>query len=258
MKTKDQVNRILEVSESPERIISLVPSITELLVDLEMDRAMLGRTRFCIHPAEKVKNIPVVGGVMGLNRHEIDKMQPDLIFASREENAQNEIMELANDYPVWVSDVHNLEEALAMIDSIGKICGKPERASQLTEKIREGFRQLDHIPPDIIRAAYLVWNNPLYTINANTFIHDMLKRCGIVNIFADKAVSYPVITEKELRERKPDFLFLPSEPYTFKEKDVRNFSRIVPKAEIKRVDGEYFTWYGSHLVDAPSYFKHLF
>jgi len=258
MKTTDQINQIIEVSDSPERIISLVPSITELLIDLELDRAMMGRTRFCIHPAEKVKNIPVIGGVMGLNRHEIDKMQPDLIFASKEENAQNEIMELAKDYPVWVSDVHNLDDALAMIEAIGQICHKQRQAGVLTQKIREGFRQLDHIPPDIVRTAYLIWNNPLYTINADTFIHDMLKRCGIENIFADKPEAYPIITEKEIRERKPDFIFLSSEPYHFKEKDARDFSRIFPKAEVKRVDGEYFTWYGSHLVDAPSYFKHLF
>jgi len=258
MKTKDQVNRNVEISDAPQRIISLVPSITELLIDLGMDRAMMGRTRFCIHPAEKVKDIPVVGGVMGLNRHEIDKMQPDLIFASREENAQNEIMELANDYPLWVSDVHNLHDALAMIENIGEICGKKTFASQLTKKIREAFHQLDHIPPDIVRAAYLVWNKPLYTINADTFIHDMLKRCGIKNIFADKPKAYPVITEKEIRDRKPDFIFLPSEPYPFKEKDARDFSRMFPKTEVKRVDGEFFTWYGSHLVDAPSYFKQLF
>jgi ABC-type Fe3+-hydroxamate transport system substrate-binding protein len=258
MKTTDQINRIIEVPEPPGRIISLVPSITELLIDLGLNRKMAGRTRFCIHPAEKVRDIPVVGGVMGLNRHEIDKIQPDLILASKEENAKNEIMDLAGDYPLWVSDVHNLEDALSMIQAIGEICGKNKEAGEITDRIRQAFGELDHIPPGIVRAVYLIWNHPLYTINGETFTHDMLKRCGIENVFADKKEAYPIISEKEIRERKPDFIFLPSEPYAFKEKDVRSFDRMFPQAEIKRVDGEYFTWYGSHLIDAPSYFKHLF
>ncbi len=258
MEVKDQINRHVEIKGYPQRIVSLVPSITELLVDLGLEEQMVGRTRFCIHPADKVKKIPVIGGVMGLNTHEINKTGADLILAAKEENAQREVLDLAKTHPVWVSDVHNLEDALEMIASIGQICGRDDRAGQIQQQIREAFSQLNHIPPGIIRAVYLIWNNPFYTINRNTFIHDMLQRCGIENVFADKSESYPIISEKEIRASKPDFILLPSEPYNFKASELNKLADSFPKAEIKRVEGEYFTWYGSHLIHAPSYFKQLF
>jgi len=258
MEIKDQIDRTIELPESPDRILSLVPSITESLIDLGLKRRMVGRTRFCIHPADKVQSIPVIGGVMGLNQHEIDKISPDLILAAKEENAKNEIVDLSKRYPVWISDVHSLEGALDLIGSIGQMCGRQQQARDMKESIQDAFSELSHIPPGIIRAVYLVWNDPLYTINHSAFIHDMLTRCGIENVFADKKEAYPIISEKEIRDRKPDFIFLPTEPYHFRESHRRKFAESFPQAEIKRVDGEYFTWYGSHLIQAPSYFKQLF
>lgn len=258
METKDQTGRRVKTPENPQRILSLVPSITELLFELRLDERMVGRTRFCVYPSQRVERIPVIGGVMGLNSHEIDKIAPDLILASREENARNEVMDLARRHPVWVSDVHNLDDALQMIESIGEICGVTKQATDIKTNIEEAFHKLDHIPPDIVRAVYLVWKDPLYTVNRNTFIHDMMARCGIENVFADKEDSYPIIREKEIRERKPDFILLPNEPYNFQEHHRRKFSESFPQTEVKRVQGEYFTWYGSHLLNAPSYFKQLF
>lgn len=258
MKVTDQLNRTVDIPESPNRIVSLVPSITELLFELDLEANINGRTRFCVHPGEKVNKVPVIGGVMGLNFHEIKKIEPDLILASKEENAKGEIMELSRDFPVWLSDVHNLTDALSMIQSIGSICDRQEKARAIIRQIEEEFRSLEHIPENIVRVVYLIWKNPLYTINSDTFIHDMLKKAGVENVFASKQESYPIINEKKIRDKKPDYLFLPSEPYRFNDLDVKNFGHKFPKVEIKRVDGEYFTWYGSHLIRAPSYFKQLF
>lgn len=258
MQIQDQIKRSIEIPRPPERILSLVPSITQLLIDLGLQQQMAGRTRFCIYPEGKVQNIPVIGGVMGLNKHEIHKIGPDLILAAKEENAKNEILDLSRHYPVWVSDVHDLKGALELIEAIGKMCDRAERAGNMAERIRKAFNGLNHIPPGVIRAVYLVWNEPLYTINNTTFIHDMLTRCGIENVFADKKEAYPIISEKEIKDRKPDFIFLPNEPYFFQENHRRKFAETFPQAEIKRVNGEYFTWYGSHLLKAPLYFKQLF
>ena len=258
MQVTDQLYNKVDLTEEPQRIISLVPSITELLFDLDLGQYISGRTRFCIHPKEKVHRIPVLGGVMGLNFQEIEDKQPDLILASKDENAKGEITDLSKEFPVWVSDVHNLYDAISMIQTIGSMCNRNEKALAMTKQIEEAFSTLEHIPENVVRAVYLIWKNPLYTINRDTFIHDMLKRCGIENVFASKEEPYPIITEKEIRNKKPDYIFLPSEPYQFKEKDVEFFRESFPNVEIKRVDGEYFTWYGSHLVNAPSYFKQLF
>jgi ABC-type Fe3+-hydroxamate transport system substrate-binding protein len=258
MRVTDQLNRTIEIPANPKKIISLVPSITEFLFDLNLENNIYGRTKFCIHPEEQVKKVPVLGGVMGLNYHEIEKIDPEIIFASKEENAKGEIMELSNEFPVWVSDVHNLSDALSMIQSIGSICKKEKKAQSIIHQIEVEFKTLDHIPEDIVKAVYLIWKNPFYTINKETFAHDMLRKFGVENVFASKKESYPIIDEKEIREKKPDYIFLPSEPYNFKDQDVDALRKSFPKVEIRRVDGEYFTWYGSHLLRAPSYFKQLF
>ncbi|MFP4619751.1 MAG: helical backbone metal receptor [Bacteroidales bacterium] len=258
MEVTDQLYRNVNIPDAPQRIISLAPPITELLMDLGLEEYLKGRTRFCIHPEGQINKVPVIGGVMGLNFHEIEKIKPDLILASKEENARGEIRELGKEFPVWVSDVHNLKDALSMIQSIGSICNRNEKALTLSQQIEEAFNTLDHIPENVVKAAYLIWKNPLYTINRDTFAHDMLKRCGIENVFADKQEPYPIISEKEIRNKKPDYIFLPSEPYNFKEIDFNAFKKTFLQMEIKRVEGEYFTWYGSRLLSAPYYFKQLF
>ena len=254
----DQLGRKIQLDSTPEKIISLVPSITELLFDLGLEEKILGRTKFCIHPEEKVKKIPAIGGVMGLQYHKIEEIQPDIIFASKEENAKKEILDIDKQFPVWVSDVHNLTEAIGMIHSIGEICDKKDKAKELTQKTETAFEELSDIPEGVIRGVYLIWKNPFYTINSNTFIHDMLRRCGVENLFAGKEKEYPIVKEKEIKDMNPDYIFLPSEPYNFKDSDVEKISKKFPNSEIRRVDGEFFSWYGSHLINAPSYFKQIF
>jgi len=253
----DQLGKNIQIDSPPERIVSLVPSITELFFELGLENLLYGRTKFCIYPKDRVKKVETIGGVMGLDYHKIQKIQPDLVIGSKEENGMNEIDEINKEYPVWVSNVTNLEEATEMIRSIGEICHVSEKAENLSEKIRKEFETLNEIPEGVIKAAYLVWKNPLYTINENTFIHDMLRRSGIENVFADKAEAYPKIQEKEIKDRKPDYIFLPSEPYNFTEKEAKEFRKKFPDSEVRQVNGEYFSWYGSHLLNAPSYFRQI-
>ena len=253
----DQLGKNIQLDNPPAKIVSLVPSITELLFELGLEDLLYGRTKFCIYPKDRVEKVETIGGVMGLDYRKIQKIQPDLIIGSKEENGMNEINEINKEYPVWVSNVTNLEDATEMIRSIGKICSISEKAEKTIKTIREEFEKLNEIPEGVIKGTYLVWKNPLYTINKNTFIHDMLRRSGIENVFADKEKAYPKIQEKEIQEKKPDYIFLPSEPYNFTEKDAKEFRKKFPNSEIRQVNGEYFSWYGSHLLNAPSYFKQI-
>jgi len=253
----DQLHREIQIEQPPKKIVSLVPSITELLFDLGLEGQISGRTKFCIHPEDKVKHVPTIGGVMGLDYHKLKEIGPDLILASKEENGMNEINEIANDFPVWVCNINNLEDALAMIRSIGEMCQVNKNAEKMEQDILQEFKKLDEIPEGVVKGAYIVWKNPLYTINQNTFIHDMLRRIGVENVFAGKEESYPKILEEELQKKNTDYIFLPSEPYNFTEREAREFRKKFPKTEVRRVDGEYFAWYGSHLLKAPSYFKQI-
>jgi ABC-type Fe3+-hydroxamate transport system substrate-binding protein len=241
--------------QSPQKIISLVPSQTELLYYFGLDKEVIGITKFCIHPKEWFKNKTRVGGTKSLNIDLIKKLQPDLVIANKEENVKDQIEELANEFNVWVSDVNNLEDALLMIKVVGELTHKTTEANTLITQIKTNFSQL-HPENHKHQATYLIWQNPYMTIGGNTFINDMLKYCGLQNFFANR-MRYPEITLNELRDSDCRLILLSSEPYPFKQKHIDDLKEILPNMKIILVDGEMFSWYGSRLLLVPEYFKKL-
>ena len=127
----------------------------------------------------------------------IHQLQPDLIIANKEENVKEQVEALAKDHPVWVSDVNNLDDACDMISSVGEMVQKQEAAQTLVNDIRNEFATLER-PANPLRAAYFIWKDPYMTIGSDTFIHDMLVRCGFQNIFADEN-RYPIVTLSQLQ-----------------------------------------------------------
>lgn len=251
----DQLQNAIFLAEKPKRIISLVPSQTELLFDLGLENEVVGLTKFCIHPKEKVKTKTKIGGTKNFNFDIIDSLKPDLIIGNKEENYQEGIEKLAEKYPVWMSDIFTLEDALDMIRKIGELTGTSENAIEIAEKIESGFATLPQ-PEKQISAAYFIWKNPYMAASNQTFIDDMLQRCGFENVFAETE-RYPEIGRKMLQKSKPEVILLSSEPYPFQEKHFQEFQEICPTAQIKIVDGEMFSWYGSRLLKAPMYFQKL-
>jgi len=250
----DQMNRAVEIPSAPQRIISLVPSQTELLFDLGLDDEIVGITKFCIHPEDKVKSKAKIGGTKQLNIDLIKKLKPDLVIGNKEENEQDQIEELMRHFPVWMSDISNLEYALDMIGKVGEITGKIDGATTLASTIKQQFINIT-ITQSSLKAAYFIWRKPYMIAGKGTFIDDMLKKCGLTNAF--DAGRYPEVTAEQLIQTKPDLIFLSSEPYPFKEKHIAEFKTICPKATVKVVDGEMFSWYGSRLLQAPGYFEEL-
>ncbi|HEY9003715.1 MAG TPA: helical backbone metal receptor [Mucilaginibacter sp.] len=251
---KDQMNRTVDIPSIPKRIISIVPSQTELLFDLGLDEEIIGVTKFCIHPADKVKRKPKIGGTKALNINAIKKLNPDLIIGNKEENEKEQVEELAKNFPVWMSDISDLEEALDMIQRVGGITGKRVEAADLTQSIQSKFDGLQ-FKKSGLRVAYLIWRKPFIVAGKGTFIDDMLKRCGLKNAFdLDR---YPEVFPGQIVEANPDLVFLSSEPYPFTDRHVTEFQALVPDANIQLVDGELFSWYGSRLLKAPEYFKQL-
>jgi ABC-type Fe3+-hydroxamate transport system substrate-binding protein len=248
------MNRAVEIPPTPKRIISIVPSQTELLFDLGLDEEIIGITKFCIHPAVKVKQKLKIGGTKALNVKLIKELKPDLIIGNKEENEQSQVEELMRDFPVWMSDIANLGGAIDMIRQIGKITGKGIEAEVLTKSIRANFEDL-HIKTTGLRVAYLIWRKPFIVAGKGTFINDMLDKCGMRNAFdLDR---YPEAFPAQMVEANPDVVFLSSEPYPFNERHITEFKALVPHAIIQLVDGELFSWYGSRLLQTPGYFKQL-
>lgn len=249
---KDQLNRKIEIPRIPERIISLVPSQTELLVDLGLGERLMGITKFCVHPKGLKKEKLIIGGTKNFHFGKIEKLQPDLIIGNKEENYKEGIEHLAQKYPVWMSDIYTLGDALDMMMGIGEITGKREEAKALVEKISKDFQNL---PKKNLTAVYLIWKDPLMAVGPNTFIHDMLSNIGVKNLI--QTPRYPETTIEELERLSPDILMLSSEPYPFKEKHLKELALLLPKTKVKIVNGEMFSWYGSRLRYFREYVKRL-
>ena len=252
----DQTGHTIQLARKPQRIISLVPSQTELLFDLGLNEEVVGITKFCVHPQQWFHNKTRIGGTKHVKPDIIHQLQPDLIIANKEENVKEQVEELAVRYPVWISDVNNLEDACEMITQVGAITGKERNALLLITKIKAKFSQLAIHSPKT-RVAYLIWQNPYMTAGGDTFIHSMLEAAGFENVFADRK-RYPEITPDDLQVAHCQLLLLSSEPFPFKQKHLEELQSLLPEMKIILVDGEMFSWYGSRLAEAPAYFAKLY
>lgn len=251
----DQMDRQVAVPFPPRRIVSLVPSQTELLLALGLGRQVVGVTKFCVHPAEARQTAAVIGGTKNFDFEKIAELKPDLILGNKEENYQEGIELLAARFPVWLSDINGLPEALDMIRRVGFICGRKEAAETMAAQIAASFQQLLQ-PAELAPAAYFIWRKPYMVAAANTFIDEMLTRAGFRNVFGDMA-RYPEITPEQLQAAAPQQILLSSEPYPFGEKHMAEFQTLCPQAAIRIVDGELFSWYGSRLLESAAYFQKL-
>ena len=251
----DQTGREIHLAGIPTKIVSTVPSQTELLHYFGLEEEVIAITKFCIHPsiwfAEKLK----VGGTKNLNLDLIRSLSPDLIISNKEENTREQIEELCQHYPVWVSDISDLGDACNMIARLGEITGKIEIAELLVNKIQKNFKSLT-IPEETVRAAYLIWQKPYMVAGGDTFIDSMLQYAGYDNVFKDR-LRYPTVSIGEIKNKKPATILLSSEPFPFKEKHVLDFRDMLPESKVRVVDGEMFSWYGSRLLQTPGYFELL-
>lgn len=238
------------------RIVSLVPSLTELLINLGLENELVGRTKFCIHPADKVKSIPKIGGTKNVRISAVKALNPDLIIANKEENTKGDVELLRDISNVHLTDITNFSDALDSIIQIGILTNREEETHVLVNKIKNKFAKLD-IPGNTQKSVcYLIWKDPLMTIGNDTYIHDMLNKSGFHNAFGDQT-RYPIISAKDIQKVKPAYIFLSSEPFPFKEEHLAEFSTLFPSSKVVIVDGEYFSWYGSRMVAAADYFINL-
>jgi ABC-type Fe3+-hydroxamate transport system substrate-binding protein len=251
----DQTGRTITLNAIPQRIISLVPSQTELLYDLGLNNEVTGITKFCVHPREWFDTKTRVGGTKQLKIDIIHELKPDLVIANKEENVKEQVEELANSYPVWVSDVNNLEDAYEMITQIGLLTDKVNKSKEIIGSIKNEFSRLP-APDSRLTTAYFIWQKPFMTVGGDTFIHSMMEAAGFENIFADKN-RYPEISIDDLLIVNCQLLLLSSEPFPFKQKHIEELQSFLPNTKIVLADGEMFSWYGSRLLQAPAYFRKL-
>jgi len=254
MLTCDQLNRPLKLENVPQRIISLVPSLTEFFIDLGLN--VVGRTRFCIHPLNKISEIPRVGGTKDFKLEKILELKPDIVIASKEENEKTGILALEKKVPVYVSDILDLKSAYSFMDDMGSLFQKEKETSELVQKIKGCF--LKFLPSKCESSVlYFIWKDPYIAVGPGTFINSLLEECHFKNLISLKSSErYPQLDLNQLKFA-PDFVFLSSEPYPFREKHIAEISELLPSAKIMLVDGELFSWYGSRLIKSVAYFEDL-
>ncbi|MEP2934875.1 MAG: helical backbone metal receptor [Gilvibacter sp.] len=256
MQFKDQLGNTITISKTPQRIISLVPSQTELLIDLGLDERVVGVTKFCVHPYELRAQKTVVGGTKQVNLDKIKGLNPDLIIANKEENTKEMVAQLQKVAPVWVSDVNTLEDSYRLIEQFGVICDVTKAAERLVSQIKSKQRAFEDIMKDvsIVKTIYFIWNEPMMGAGSPTFIDQLLRLNKFENLLDDPPGRYPKVSTNTIKEA--EMLLLSSEPFPFKATHVVDFNKTYKKPCVA-VDGEYFSWYGSRLLKAFDYFEKL-
>ncbi|SEH91950.1 ABC transporter substrate-binding protein [Epilithonimonas hominis] len=235
------------------RIVSLVPSITETLFDLGLTTdEIVGRTKFCIHPKDYVDKIEIIGGTKNLNIDKIKSLKPDFIIANKEENIKEQVEELMKDFKVLVTNVETLEDNYYLLKQLGHRFGKEEKAQFFNLKTYEAFDILKS--EKRLKVAYLIWKNPYMTVGGDTFISRILEELGFENLFNNQK-RYPEIQLEDLKSA--DLIFLSSEPFPFKEKHIAEIQEVCKNQKIKIVDGEAFSWYGTHIAKCGEYYREL-
>ncbi len=252
MQFTDQIGHVISLSKQPQRIISIVPSQTELLFDFELENEVIGITKFCIHPKKWFDTKERIGGTKTLNIEKIRSLKPDLIIANKEENTKEQIELLQSEFNVWTSDIHNLDTAIDMIDQLGVLTNCIPKAQQLIHGI---FESQGEIKSNSKSVLYSIWHEPFMVAGSDTFISDMLSAAGFENVVTKGR--YPELSAQKVKELQPDFIFLSSEPFPFKEKQRLDYQKQFPDSKVVLVDGELFSWYGSRLLKSFDYFREL-
>ena len=244
----------IELENAPARIVSLVPSLTETLVDLGSEDRIAGVTKFCIHPDHLRRERTRIGGTKGVNVAAIMDLQPDLVIANLEENEAQDVMalEIAG-VPCWVCDVRTVERAFSLLAELGRLVGCAEAGERMEEEVRASWQatRVDFAPmrPHV---AYAVWRNPWMWAGSDAYIQDVLRWWGW-SPWPD-ATRYPELPMDALVAEGLEEVLLPSEPFPFKEAHRAECEGL----SARLVDGEMFSWYGSRMRRVPQYLKTAF
>lgn len=255
----DQISRRVELRNPPQRIVSLVPSQTEMLVDLGLENKIMGVTKFCVHPKNMRKNATIIGGTKNLHINKIEDLKPDLIIANKEENNREDIEKLEKKFQIYVSNIENFNDVKAFINDIGALTANGDLAKNLIHNLDKTLNEIAAITHSLkpINALYFIWKNPYMVAGSDTFISKMLALAKVNNAISQlgkEGLRYPEIELTKIHKLQPDVLLLSSEPYPFKQKHADEMTAVTSIRSMP-VDGELFSWYGTRILHTMKQFK---
>jgi ABC-type Fe3+-hydroxamate transport system substrate-binding protein len=251
----DHTDRIVQVPDLPQRVISLCPSQSATLAALGLGSRLAGITRFCVYPEDMWKQTPRVGGTKRVQLDKIHAIQPDLVICQKEENTPEIVQTLAEFYPVFVTDVETIEDSYRMTETLGMLTGTEVKADEINAKVKASLNTIEPLPG--IDTAYLIWKDPYMAAGRANFIDEILQLCGMKNVLSSFPDRYPKLSEQQLMQAEPKLLLLSSEPYPFAEKHIEALQQLLPNTLIQLVNGMYFSWYGERMTEAGPYLSAL-
>lgn len=258
----DALGRSVPVLPSPQRIVSLVPSLTEWLFAIGLGDRVVGVTDYCVQPSvgeagAALKTKRRLRGTKNPDRAAIIALQPDIILANKEENRERDVQALAAaGLAVYVSDPRTVSDAIALLAELAGIFGVQAAAQPYIRAMRTAQQEVAARPLPRPRVLVPIWRDPWMAIGDDTYANDLLQFCGGLNVAAELAGRYPRF-ELELIERlRPDLILLPSEPYRFTPADLPALLSVWA-GPCRFVDGELLTWYGPRLAQALRTFASL-
>ena len=231
------------------RIVSLVPSWTEYVVDLGCAEELVGRTKFCVRAGEELERIPVIGGTKRIHLDRVEQLKPDLVIASKEENTQEDVEACRAFTDVLVTDVRTIPDAFEALETIGDALEKASAGITWRSYIEKAWGEPR---ADQTQALYAIWQNPLMVAGHDTYIHAAMNWWGIGNAAPASAEGrYPELYAEHLGELAGTPILLSSEPYPFASKHCAHFASAGLRPML--VDGEAFSWYGSRMLHTVDY-----
>lgn len=250
------------VDTSEARIVSLVPSITELLFDLNLGDHVVGRTHYCVHPKDKLEKLPSVGGTKKIKMDRMRELAPTHVILNVDENTK----ELADALRAFVPHLvvtHPLmpRDNLDLFRMVGGIFDRHERAEALCQDFEKALRSVMTFAPRLrdLRVLYLIWKDPWMTVSPNTYIARMLDLVRWRNVTSDTKVRYPSVQITPKLLETVDIVLFSSEPYSFSEEDIEAF-RVkyrTGRKTLRMIDGEMISWYGSRAIQGLTYLRQM-
>jgi ABC-type Fe3+-hydroxamate transport system substrate-binding protein len=257
----DALGRSVPLTRPPQRIVSLVPSLTEYLFVVGVGARVVGVTDYCIEPADAVARLPHVRGTKNPDRDHILALQPDLVLASKEENRRRDIDLLAAaGVSIYVTDICSVAGAYEQLAALAHLLEAEQSAASLLDEIHAALHHPEQVPP--WRVLAFIWRDPWMAIGADTYANDLLRLCGADNLALRLQGRYPRATLEEFMQLDPDVILLPSEPYAFSEADKKAFAPFaqvtaVRAGQVHCCDGMLLTWYGPRTVEALRVFRQI-
>ncbi len=265
MRYVDALGRTLEVKSPPQRIVSLVPSLTEALFVLGVGEAVVGVSDFCVEPREAAAGKTRVGGTKAVNVARVLSLRPDLVVASAEENSRDDIRGMVQaGLPVFVTLPTTVAGAIDLLEQLAGMTGAAEAGARMVAEAREALAEVERSNEgrQPVRTFCLVWRNPWMTIGPGTYMHDFITVCGGDNVFGLRHERYPRVQLSEMAERDPEVVLLPDEPYRFEPKHVSEISAFrevsaVRDGRIYLLEGKHLCWYGPRIAGSLRYVSGL-